>query len=180
MSTSKGVRRVVTSHDATNKAFALFDGDTPHRMVREGSGTVAHMIWVTDGSPADMTGDKDSGGTMVGTAPPAHGSVCRVVDFPPAGDTSKLPNDAMQSHLPAEFAVPKAWPPSHPFMHRTRTIDYAIVLDGEIDMVMDDSEVHLKAGDILVQQGTNHAWVNRGDKFCRICFVLIDAEEPLK
>jgi len=65
-------------------------------------------------------------------------------------------------------------------MHRTRTIDYAIVLSGEIDMLLDDSEVHLKAGDVLIQQATNHAWVNRGKEPCRICFVLIDAEEPLK
>jgi len=66
----------------------------------------------------------------------------------------------------------------HPFMHRTRSIDYAIVLAGEIDMLLDDSEVHMKAGDILVQQGTNHAWVNNGNETCRIAFILIDAQEP--
>ena len=69
-------------------------------------------------------------------------------------------------------------PPRHPFMHRTRSLDYAIVLAGEIDMLLDDSEVHMKAGDIMVQQGTNHAWVNNSDKPCRICFVLIDAHAP--
>jgi uncharacterized cupin superfamily protein len=63
-------------------------------------------------------------------------------------------------------------------MHRTRTVDYAIVMEGEIDMLLDDSEIHLKAGDVLIQQGTNHAWVNRGTKPCRIAFVLIDAMEP--
>jgi uncharacterized cupin superfamily protein len=63
-------------------------------------------------------------------------------------------------------------------MHRTRSIDYAIVLAGEIDMLLDDSEVHVKAGDIIVQQGTNHAWVNRGREPCRIAFVLIDARLP--
>ena len=62
-------------------------------------------------------------------------------------------------------------------MHRTRTVDYAIVMEGEIDMLLDDSEIHLKAGDVLIQQGTNHAWVNRGTKPCRIAFVLIDAME---
>jgi uncharacterized cupin superfamily protein len=61
--------------------------------------------------------------------------------------------------------------------HRTRSLDYAVVIEGEIDMVLDDSEVHLSAGDVLVQQGTNHAWVNRGSKPCRIAFVLIDARE---
>ena len=62
-------------------------------------------------------------------------------------------------------------------MHRTRSVDYAIVLEGEIDMLLDDAEVHLRAGDVLVQQGTNHAWVNRGAATCRIAFVLIDAKE---
>jgi uncharacterized cupin superfamily protein len=67
----------------------------------------------------------------------------------------------------------------HPFMHRTRSIDYALVLEGEIDMLLDDSEVHLKAGDVMVQQGTNHAWVNRSQQVCRMAFILIDAEDPL-
>jgi naringenin degradation protein FdeH len=62
-------------------------------------------------------------------------------------------------------------------MHRTRTIDYALILSGEIDMLLDDSEVHLKAGDVLIQRGTNHAWVNRGDAPCRVAFILLDAKE---
>jgi uncharacterized cupin superfamily protein len=69
-------------------------------------------------------------------------------------------------------------PVRHAFSHRTRSVDYAIVLDGEIDMLLDDSEVHLKAGDVLIQQGTNHAWVNNSNRICRIAFVLIDATEP--
>jgi uncharacterized cupin superfamily protein len=69
-------------------------------------------------------------------------------------------------------------PARHPFTHRTRSIDYAFVLEGEIDMLLDDTEVHLRTGDILVQQGTNHAWVNNSTENCRIAFVLIDAQEP--
>lgn len=70
-------------------------------------------------------------------------------------------------------------PSRHAYMHRTKSVDYAIVLSGEIDMLLDDSEVHLKAGDILIQQATNHAWVNRSNDFCKIAFVLIDAHDPL-
>jgi len=70
-------------------------------------------------------------------------------------------------------------PARHAFMHRTKSVDYAIVLKGEIDMLLDDSEVHLVAGDFLVQQATNHAWVNRSDQVCRIAFVLIDGIDPL-
>ena len=66
----------------------------------------------------------------------------------------------------------------HLYTHRTRSIDYAIVMDGEIDMLLDDTAVHCKAGDVLVQQGTNHAWVNNSGKPCRICFVLIDSHDP--
>jgi oxalate decarboxylase/phosphoglucose isomerase-like protein (cupin superfamily) len=66
--------------------------------------------------------------------------------------------------------------PRHPGMHRTSTIDYAMVLSGEIDMLLDDSEIHLTAGNVVVQQATNHAWVNRGDAPCRIAFVLVDAD----
>ncbi len=66
----------------------------------------------------------------------------------------------------------------HAFTHRTRSIDYAIVLEGEIDMLLDDTQVHMKAGDIMVQQATNHAWVNTSGKPCRICFVLIDSQVP--
>jgi uncharacterized cupin superfamily protein len=70
-------------------------------------------------------------------------------------------------------------PSRHAFMHRTKSVDYAIILQGEIDMLLDDSEVHLTAGDFLVQQATNHAWVNRSDKVCRIAFVLIDGIDPI-
>jgi uncharacterized cupin superfamily protein len=68
----------------------------------------------------------------------------------------------------------------HALMHRTKSIDYAVVISGEIDMLLDDAEVHLQAGDVLVQQGTLHAWVNRGREACRVAFVLIDAEEPVQ
>jgi len=69
-------------------------------------------------------------------------------------------------------------PPRHPMMHRTRSVDYAIIMSGEIDMLLDEGEVHLKAGDVVVQQATNHAWVNRGKEICRVAFILMDSQEP--
>ena len=77
----------------------------------------------------------------------------------------------------AEMGIANQGVARHAGMHRTRSIDYAVVMEGEIDMLLDDSEVHLRAGDVLVQQGTNHAWVNRGSRPCRVAFVLIDARE---
>lgn len=175
------VRRIVTGHDATGKAIVLMDGDTPYKATRPDSGSMQQRIWVTDKTPADMKGDRDRGGTEVRIAPPPGGSVIRVLDIPPESEAAaKLPNDHMANLLGSEHHAPDGVrPPRHPGMHRTRTVDYAIILAGEIDMLLDDSEVHLKAGDILVQQATNHAWVNRGKEPCRICFVLIDGAEPL-
>src|ERR1043166_1293088 len=115
------------------------------------------------------------------TDPPAGGSVFRVVDFPPTTDAeiAKLPVDDMHKQISHDGpGASKYRPPTHPFMHRTRSIDYAIVMSGEIDMKLDEEEIHLEEGDVLVQQGTNHAWINRSGKPCRIAFILIDAAEP--
>jgi len=175
------IRRVVTGHDATGKAVVIFDGANPHRSVRPGSTTVGRLLWVTDKTPADMSGRSDRAAVKIGIAPPTEGSVFRVVDFPPTTDAeiAKLPADHMHQSMPHDAASSNYRPPSHPFMHRTRSVDYAIVISGEIDMKLDEEEIHLKAGDVLVQQGTNHAWINRSGKPCRVAFILIDAAEPL-
>jgi naringenin degradation protein FdeH len=111
--------------------------------------------------------------------PPAGGTIFRIVDFPPATAA------AAPSHLEHEkILLGMGIDPAsqgyarHRNTHRTKSVDYAIVLDGEIDMLMDDTEVHLKAGDVLIQQGTNHAWVNNSGRVCRVAFVLIDAKTP--
>jgi quercetin dioxygenase-like cupin family protein len=112
---------------------------------------VSTLIWSTDSTPADIAiGEtvEDLGARMLGTAPPPNGTRFAVIDFPPRNSGR---------------------------MHRTETIDYVIVISGEIDMDMDGSTVSLKAGDVMVQRGTNHAWVNRGTERARLAFVLIDA-----
>ena len=125
----------------------------------------------------DAAGAADHAQTPVGVPPPRNGTVFRVVDFAPAS-----PHGAPVDHI--EILRAMGIDPAtqgyarHANTHRTRTIDYAIVLDGEIDMLLDDSEIHVKAGDVLVQQATNHAWVNNGTKPCRIVFILIDAKTP--
>jgi mannose-6-phosphate isomerase-like protein (cupin superfamily) len=181
MSPGNPVRRVVTTVDSGDKAVVLFDGDCPHVIKRPDRPTVSQLLWVTGGAPADISGPDDRAALAlgkIGISPPPGGSVFRIVDFPPLGpEVEKLSADHMHHQLGGE-APKRGLPPSHPFMHRTRTIDYAIVMHGEIDMLLDDSEIHLKAGDVLVQQGTNHAWVNRGKETCRIAFILIDSKEP--
>ena len=145
------IRRVVTGHDAKNTAKVIWDGPATNAKY-PAAGTVSTLIWCTDRAPADIAvGEKieDMGACIIGTAPPAKGSRFAIIDFPP-GNTSH--------------------------MHRTETVDYVIIIEGEIEMDMDDSTVKLKAGDVMVQRGTNHAWANRGNKRARVAFVLIDAE----
>ena len=178
MPLSEDIRRVVTTIDASGTAVVLFDGANPHKRVRPQRATVSRLLWVTDRTPADLKGSADRAAIEIGIAPPAGGSVFRIVDFPPTPPEVDRLDPGHQQHQLGDAAPKKGRPPRHPLMHRTRTVDYAIVMAGEIDMLLDNTEVHLKAGDVLIQQGTNHAWVNRGSEPCRIAFVLIDAEEP--
>ena len=144
------IRRFVTGHGAEKIAKVIMQGPATNAK-HPGTGTVSTLIWSTDRTPADIAvGDnvEDLGARIMGTAPPANGTRFAVIDFPPGNE---------------------------PRMHRTETIDYVIVLEGEIEMDMDDSTVKLKAGDVMVQRGTNHAWANRSDKRARVVFVLIDA-----
>jgi mannose-6-phosphate isomerase-like protein (cupin superfamily) len=166
----KPVRRVVTGHRA-GKAVVLFDGPAPNVRLRQASGLVSTLVWVTDEAPADIAGEQDRAARDIGVPPPACGSIFRVVDFPP--------EQGMRSReaILREMGVADEGSARHPGMHRTRSVDYAVVLEGEIDMLLEDSEFHLKAGDVLVQQGTDHAWINRGATACRVAFVLIDARE---
>lgn len=173
------IRRVVTVVDKDGKAKILFDGANPHKRVRPQRGTVSRLVWSTKESPADVGGDTDRGQVEVPIAPPRGGSIFRIVDIPPiTPEIEALPKDyhALQH---GEGTPKRHMPPTHPLMHATRSIDYAIILHGEIDMLVDEGEeVHLKAGDVVIQQATNHAWINRSKDFCRIAFVLIDSQEP--
>ena len=118
-----------------------------------------------------------AGDVKIGVPPPPGGSIFRIVDFGPVtADAPRVDHATVMKEMGITHGAEGRRPPRHPNMHWTRSVDYAIVLTGEIDMLLDDTEVHLKAGDVLVQQGTNHAWVNRGTESCRIAFVLIDAQ----
>ena len=170
------VRRVVTKLDSSGKAVVMIDEST--RLTAPRPPNYAANIWVTDKSLPDFSSTDDRGKTKVGLVPPKSGTVFRIVDFAPDSQ-GEHPTDMnhMMKIVGAE-APKRGLPPRHPMMHRTRSLDYVIILSGEIDMLLDDSEVHLKAGDVLVQQATNHAWVNRSGKPCRVAFILIDSQEP--
>ena len=170
------VHRVVTTIDKDGKAVALFDSAGPLETLR--SPNPAGDIWVTQSYPVDFNWSEDRAKLKVGLHPPKNGTIFRIVEFvPTTAKIDSMPMDTMMKVVGAD-APKRGLPPKHPMMHRTRTVDYAIILSGEIDMMLDDVSVHLKQGDVIVQQATNHAWVNRGKEPCRILFVLMDSKEP--
>lgn len=178
MDHEKTVRRIVTGHDRDGKAVAIFDGQVGPRQ-RSPGGNAVTMLWVTAETPADVSQNTDRAATKVGVPPPPNGSIFRIVEFPPVSQQAGAPpldHHAVLRGMGIDPATQGYM--RDPRTHRTPSVDYAIVLDGEIDMLMDDTEVHMKPGDVLVQQATNHAWVNNGTKPCRIAFILINATQP--
>ena len=141
------VRRVVTGHDAKGRAVVKID-DVSKNITSNRPGASACVVWTTESFPVNNTGDADEALRKVGTTL-KNGTVFRVIEFAPG---------------------------VAPRNHRTDSIDYAVVVSGEIDMEFDDAVVHLKAGDVLVQRGTIHNWVNRGTQPCVMAFILIDAK----
>ena len=141
------LRRIVTGHDVNGKAVVKID-EVCQNLSTGRPGRSACVVWTTKAFPVDNTGDADQGLRQVGTTL-KNGTVFRVIEFSPG---------------------------VAPRNHRTDSIDYAVVISGEIDMELDDTVVHLKAGDVLVQRGTIHNWVNRGTEPCVMAFILIDAK----
>jgi quercetin dioxygenase-like cupin family protein len=145
--TGEPPRRVVTGHDASGRGVVLSDGPPPHvRDVPDGATFVE--VWSTSSTPAPITAAEPEpappGGEL---GPPAGGTCLRMVVMPPG---TRSP------------------------MHRTETVDYGIVLEGSVVLVLDDTERALAAGDVVIQRGTDHAWENRGDADARVVFVLVD------
>jgi hypothetical protein len=170
------VRRIVTGFAAEGAATIIEDGAAPNTMtVPERPGYRVTSLWVTGETPAKLRAD-DGTGSHKGLLPPKNGSVVRIIDIPPE-PKDKAAMERMQSATFGQIYADKPrseGEQKHPGMHQTDTIDYAVVLDGEITAVLEDKETLMKAGDVLIQRGTNHAWANRSDRMCRILFVLID------
>ncbi|MDB5898530.1 MAG: hypothetical protein JWP41_2132 [Ramlibacter sp.] len=175
----RGARRVVTGHDNAGRSIVQEDRQSPFVLASSGGkGPFVIDLWKTHASPADNQSGEPCTHDIT-LAPPARGSLLRIVEFPP--DRSYMdgwnPNDTFEALGHALDVGTKAH--RTPGMHKTRSLDYAIVLAGEIWAVMDQGETLLKAGDVLIQRGTNHGWSNRSDHPARVAFVLIGAE-PLK
>ncbi len=179
------IRRVVTGHDDNGKAIIVSDGHaTAVKTVPLWPGLVSTDIWKTHASPipiAKSEPDPTLGPRSLHPAP--QGTTFRISIVPP--ETEEILNldagkaKAVFAGVGNAEASTLGHGARHPLMHRTETVDYAVVLEGEITMLLDDTEVHLKAGDVVIQRGTNHAWSNRSGKPVRMLYVLMDAKfEP--
>jgi mannose-6-phosphate isomerase-like protein (cupin superfamily) len=177
MTQPKAVRRIVTGHLTDGRSTVLLDTPAPNVKQRQ-AGNASTLLWVTEETPALVSGAADRAAREIGVPPPRRGTVFRIAEFPPGTGGEVRDNEALLRDFGIGADVRRGHPPRHPAIHRTRTIDYVIVLEGEIDLLLDDRDLRLMAGDVVVQQGTNHAWLNRGAAACRLAMVFIDAEEP--
>jgi len=184
----KPIRRVVTGHNQFGRAVIQSDAPPTRVQVIGGSGPTFHEIWNTRETPALI--DRDSGEpaeAQLALTPPRQGTRIRVLDIPPeTEEMAKIDAATARKHFAemgaAEASTHAGAQPRHPYMHRTETVDYGIVLDGEITLIVDEGETTVRSGDIVVQRGTNHGWANRSGRNCRIAFILIDGRfaEELK
>lgn len=174
------VRRIVTGHDASGKAIVLSDGALPH-VTRPPAqpGLAFHEIWNTHHVPSHIDFEEpEPTDRHRDTAPPKNGTIIRIVDIPPEGPDgpgfdkaqAKAVFDAVGLGDNAEHTTPGR----HPLMHRTQSIDYGYVIEGQVTLLLDEDAVDLVAGDVVIQRGTIHAWANRSDAICRMLFVLTD------
>ncbi len=150
------VRRVVTGHDPDGKSVVLSDGPPPqhHPMRGRSVGADFHEIWNAARSiPALTSVEAREPNEREFTIMPPSGHLLRLIDIYPSGEGGK-----------------------RTVMHRTKTLDYVVVIEGEVVLILEDSEVTLRKSDVVVQRGTNHAWENRSEKVARLAFFHIDAE----
>jgi ethanolamine utilization protein EutQ (cupin superfamily) len=175
-------KRIVTGHDSEGRAIILSDAP-PTRVQQIGGdgGPTFFEVWNTRETPVLI--DRQSGEPLENglvLAPPKGGTRIRVIDFPPESETIRALTATEAAEKFAEMGGKEAAQSEtgapHPLMHRTETLDYGIVIEGELTLILDRGETIVRAGDIIIQRGTNHAWANRSDKNCRVAFVLIDGQ----
>ena len=176
------IRRIVTALNGEGKSVIVEDGPPPAVRPSMRPGFHSRNIWATFGSPAPLD-DPDRSREVAGLMPPARGTVLKYIDFPPEPrDAAERDREAQASEARRPGTTeaglrPQPQHPRHPGMHETDTIDYAIVLSGEIFAIMDEDETLMKTGDVLIQNATLHAWANRSDEPCRVLFVLVDGRK---
>jgi hypothetical protein len=181
------VRRVITGFDAAGRSVFESDGPAEVHINPLRPGMRASDVWATGRLPVPAD-DPDRSGAVRGIMPPKGGSVLHIIDYPPepqdpaerAQALRAMAEKVKAANRAPEQGVRRRADAAHPGMHETDTIDYAIVMSGEIYAIMDEGEKLLKAGDVLIQRGTSHAWSNRSGEYCRVAFVLVEATPPAR
>jgi len=179
---ARPIRRVVTGHDSTGKAVILMDGNAPNQRVRP-HGNTSTVLWITDTTPAALS-DSDNADREIDVPPPKSGTIFRMLEIPPAAERSAAELEGLVADMKREQAenpqpgIERNPTVAAPGLHRTESVDYALVLEGEIVLQLDDSETVVRAGDVVVMQGCNHGWANRSGRTCMMAFILVGAEVP--
>ena len=170
------VRRVLTGHDAEGKSTIIADGQAPNvKEMASMPGLALTDLWETTGAPADNAGHSDGAARPVRLEPPKNGTLFRIVEFPPDSQwRNRADARAAFDSIGAGHAPDRS--SADPMMHKTNTIDYIVVLKGEIHAVLDKGETLLKPGDVFIQRGTNHSWSVRGNEPCVVAVVLVNAK----
>ncbi|MEJ8824358.1 cupin domain-containing protein [Variovorax humicola] len=175
------IHRVITGHDSQGNAIISSEG--PLAVVTELKalpGVVFHEVWSTGESPARIDNGNDPTLGPLSLSPPRNGTRIRFVDIPP--DSPELLARSTEAVLAGfsevgdEGASTAHKDAPHPLMHRTKSVDYGVVIEGEITLVVDTGEVTVKPGSVIIQRGTNHAWANRSGRACRMLFILVDGD----
>ncbi len=176
----KPLRRVVTGHDAAGRSCVLYDSAAPN-VVRRSVGSVFYELWTIDRMPAALSGREDGGapGRPLTVSPPLGGAHFRVIQS--QGDRDAPANKADQSEtfkssLKTETNAERMQDARHWGMHRTRSVDYAFMLEGERHMILEESDVLTGRGDVVIQLGNWHSWENRSRVPVRMAFIMIGGE----
>lgn len=170
------IRRVVTGHNSQGQSVFIFDGDAPSVKEMESMpGLALTDLWKTHESPARNEGNDEATGDPIVLEPAANGSIFRIVEFPPDDQWRGQADGADAFESIGAGHAPDA-DSDDPMMHKTNTIDYLIVVKGEIWAILDNDEVCLKQGDVMIQRGTNHSWSVRTDEPCLLAAILINAD----
>ena len=169
-------RRVVTGHDSNGKAVVWIDGTTP-TLVKTPAVTLAEM-WQTTETPARIADGVDTAVGMAGLEPPRGGTFLRLVEIQPedrsiSREEALRANAEMYAAINASHCQPDTT--RHPGMHKTRTIDYIVILRGKVRLLLDEGDVELKPFDVVIQRGTNHAWVVDGPESAMFAAFMVDA-----
>ena len=170
------VRRVLTGHDADGRSTIIADGVAPNmKEMPSFPGLALTDLWETASAPADNDGHADAAARPIHLEPPENGTIFRIVEFPPDA-TRPRDADGAAGFKAIGAAHAQDRRSSDPMMHKTATIDYIVVLKGEIYAVLEKGETLLRPGDVFIQRGTNHSWSVRGSEPCVIAVVLVNAK----